>query len=366
MKWETSTINELCEIKGGKRLPKNHELVEVETNHPYIRARDIGEGKIDFSRPVFLQESTHNLISRYIVNENDLVLTIVGANIGDVGIIPKDLDGANLTENAVKLTSFNHNCHYKYLLYFFLLPGKKKELERVAAGSAQGKLGIYKIKDIEVPIPPLPTQRKIASILSAYDELIENNLKRIKLLEEKAMLSYKSINQNLDSVNLAKKKLKDVLDLKYGKALKADDRVGGEIPVFGSSGNVGFHNSKLVAGPGIIVGRKGNIGSVFWSFDDFWVIDTAYFVESEISLYYLYFNLKEQHFVNTDAAVPGLNKNFALDNPIFLPSIVEINNFENEVKPIFSLIYNLQKQNTKLREARDILLPRLMNGEIEV
>ena len=190
MKWERKTINELCEIKGGKRLPKNHELIEVETNHPYIRARDIGNGIIDFSKPVYLQENTFNFISRYTVKADDIVLTIVGANIGDVGLIPKHLDGANLTENAVKLTSFNENCHFKYLLYYFLLPGKKKQLEQVAAGSAQGKLGLYKIKDIEVPIPPLPTQRKIASILSAYDDLIENNLKRIKLLEEKAQLHY--------------------------------------------------------------------------------------------------------------------------------------------------------------------------------
>ncbi len=91
------------------------------------------------------------------------------------------------------------------------------------------------------------------------------------------------------------------MNLKYGKALKADDRSEGKFPVWGSSGIVGFHETSIVSGPGIIVGRKGNVGSVFWSFTDFWVIDTAYFVESEISLYFLYFNFKEQHFVNTYA-----------------------------------------------------------------
>ena len=105
---------------------------------------------------------------------------------------------------------------------------------------------------------------------------------------------------------------------------------------------------------------------MFWSFDNFWVIDTAYYVESKIGLYYLYFNLKEQHFVNTDAAVPGLNRNFALDNPIILPPINEITLFENSIKSVFQLMQNLHKQNTKLREARDILLPKLMSGEIEV
>ncbi|WP_118974809.1 restriction endonuclease subunit S [Taibaiella koreensis] len=363
MKWEKIPLGSLCEIKGGKRLPKNHELIEQQTTHPYIRARDIGRGVINFSRPMYLQESTYNLISRYIVTENDIVLTIVGANIGDVGLIPQELDGANLTENAVKLTSFKKNCYFKFLLYFFLLPGKKKQLEQVAAGSAQGKLGLYKIKDIEVPIPTISTQHKIASILSAYDELIENNLKRIKLLEEKAFLKYKDIVQNN---KLEKKKLKDILDLKYGKALKADDRKDGKYPVYGSSGAVGFHEEFFVSGPGIIVGRKGNIGSVFWSDESFWPIDTVYYVESNLSLYFLYFNLKEQHFVNTDAAVPGLNRNFTLDNWIYIPSERVLADFDLDAKPIFELKNILRNQNTRLRQARDLLLPRLMNGEISV
>jgi type I restriction enzyme S subunit len=126
MKWQKKKISELCEIKGGKRLPKNHDLVESETNHPYIRARDIGEGIIDFAKPVYLQENTFNLISRYIVKRDDIVLTIVGANIGDVGLIPNELDGANLTENAVKLTEFSDSCFYKYLLYFFSYLEKRK------------------------------------------------------------------------------------------------------------------------------------------------------------------------------------------------------------------------------------------------
>ncbi len=97
------------------------------------------------------------------------------------------------------------------------------------------------------------------------------------------------------------------------------------------------------------------------------LIDTVYYIESELSFYFLYFNLKYiQHFDNSDAAVPGLNRTSALSNKINLPSTDDINRFENHCKPLFDLIHVLQKQNTKLREARDILLPRLMNGQIEV
>jgi type I restriction enzyme S subunit len=80
------------------------------------------------------------------------------------------------------------------------------------------------------------------------------------------------------------KRLQEVLTLKYGKALKKDARAGGAIPVYGSSGIVGYHDTPLTNGPGIVVGRKGNVGSVFWSEKDFFVIDTAYYVESEMPL----------------------------------------------------------------------------------
>jgi len=192
--------------------------------------------------------------------------------------------------------------------------------------------------------------------------LIENNLKRIKLLEEKALCEYKLINEFKNT-----KILGDVLKLNYGKSLSADNRNPGMYPVYGSSGVVGFNELSLVKGPGVIVGRKGNVGTVFWSHSDFFPIDTVYYVESEISLYFLYFNLKHsQHFDNSDAAVPGLNRTSALSNRIHLPSLTDIKAFEDYCKPIFCLMNVLQKQNNKLREARDILLPRLMNGQIEV
>ena len=128
-----------------------------------------------------------------------------------------------------------------------------------------------------------------------------------------------------------------------------------------------FNELFLVKGPGVIVGRKGNVGTVFWSHADFFPIDTVYYVESELSLYFLYFNLKyTQHFDNSDAAVPGLNRNSALSNKINIPTLDAVELFESSCKPIFKLIDTLQKQNTKLREARDILLPKLMNGQIEV
>jgi type I restriction enzyme S subunit len=117
------------------------------------------------------------------------------------------------------------------------------------------------------------------------------------------------------------KKLGDVVELKYGKALKKEDRRDGEFPVFGSSGIVGTHDMALVQGPGVVVGRKGNVGSVFWCDTDFCVIDTAYYVTSSLPLRYLFYVLPTLNFLNSDAAVPGLSRNQAYTLEIFIPPL---------------------------------------------
>jgi type I restriction enzyme, S subunit len=392
MKWEKYKIEELCEIKGGKRLPANHELLDVFTNHPYIRARDIGNGVIDFNKPVYLDEKTHYLISRYIVKKDDIVITIVGANIGDVGLIPIELDNANLTENAVKLTSFNEKCHFKYLLYFFLSPGKKHQIQQISAGSAQGKLGIYKIKEIEVILPPLSIQRKIASILSAYDDMIENNLKRIKLLEEKAFLRYKEI---VRSEKMEEYFIENVCETIGGGTPSTGN------PQFWADGNILWfsptdltkHNSfvlldsekkiselglqkssaKLVPPKTILMTSRASIG--YFGLINKPVSTNQGFINiiphKEFYRAYILFDLKSRK----DEIIGNANGSTFLEiskskfrqMKIRVPkNELVLMEFESEFDIIFNFIENLLKQNAHLRQARDILLPKLMSGEIAV
>ena len=163
-----------------------------------------------------------------------------------------------------------------------------------------------------------------------------------------------------------RKQLGDMIELKYGKALKESDRIEGLFPVYGSSGIVGTHNEALVKGPTIIVGRKGNVGSVYWSEKDCYPIDTVYFIESGLCSFFLFHNLQHQNFMSSDAAVPGLNRKYACSLPIILPSRTIHSQFEEIVSPIYQQVLSLQAMNEKLKQARDLLLPKLMSGEIAV
>jgi type I restriction enzyme S subunit len=220
-------------------------------------------------------------------------------------------------------------------------------------------------------------QGAIADLLSTYDDLIENNRRRIQLLEDAARLLYKEWFVHLrfpghghvtivDGVpeGWSSASLGDIASLKYGKALKKDDRVPGPFAVYGSSGVVGTHHQALVSGPTIILGRKGNVGSVYWTQDDCYPIDTVYYIDSKAASLYFYYALVNTTFISTDVAVPGLNRDFAQSRRILIPEQTIRRVFEDLVSPVHRQIYSLSRHSRALQQARDILLPRLMNGEM--
>ena len=270
-------------------------------------------------------------------------------------------------------------------VYYF---SQTRELRLAAEKSMSGASGrqravISSLSEFECEFPPLPIQRRIAGILSAYDELIENSQRRIKILEAMARALYREwfvhfrfpghesvprVPSSLGEIpqGWEVKKLGEVLELNYGKALKKEDRRDGEYPVFGSSGIVGTHDSALVDGPGIIVGRKGNVGSVFWCDEDFFVIDTAYFVTSSLPLRFLFYVLPMLNFINSDAAVPGLSRNQAYTLEIFVPPTPLLEKFCDLAGTFERQANTLQRQITNLRRTRDLLLPRLLSGQIDM
>ena len=375
---EFKKIGEVAEVKGGKRLPIGMVVQDGPTNHPYLRVVDFGPNGIDRSSIKYITKEAYEAVSRYTISHDDIYISIAGT-IGRIGVVPEDLSGANLTENAAKITSIDDSVDRDFLMYFLQGPVGQGSIQSKTGGTSQPKLALYRIKEIEFQAPALFVQQKIASILSAYDDLIENNLRRIALLEESARLLYQEWFVNLrfpghehtpivDGVpeGWEKRPLGDNAVLNYGKALKADNRREGPYPVYGSSGIVGTHEKALVKGPGIIIGRKGNVGSVFWSKDDFYPIDTVYYIDSKKSHFYLYYALQNMHFISNDVAVPGLNRNFAYSRLYVEPSSSIVKVFEEVVSPMHEKIFKLDVYNQKLKLARDLLLPKLMNGEISV
>jgi type I restriction enzyme, S subunit len=156
------------------------------------------------------------------------------------------------------------------------------------------------------------------------------------------------------------RKLGDVLEFCYGKSLPDRERKAGDIPVYGSGGIGGYHNEALISGPGVIVGRKGSVGAVFFESRDFFPIDTVYYVVpkgDEISLRYAYYLLKHLPLasMNSDVAVPGLNRDRALSLEVQLPKRNEQNAIVSILYAYDDLIENNRRRMVLLEESARLL-----------
>ena len=178
------SLDSLCTVKGGKRLPADCELLDDPTEHPYIRVRDVGGSRYVCLTDQFqyIDEETHQATSRYIVNTGDIVISIVGT-IGLLGKIHSSLDKANLTENCVKLAGI-HTVTSDYLYYTLCYKKQIKEIDLLTVGAVQAKLPMYNIQSMKILVPPAKVIRDFQKKMNALDEQIEANTMEIQKLNE--------------------------------------------------------------------------------------------------------------------------------------------------------------------------------------
>ena len=262
----------------------------------------------------------------------------------------------------------------------------------------------------EMMVPEEVEQRRIARVLGTLDDKIALNRRMCETLEEMARALFRSWFVDFDPVrakiegrwrpgeslpglpaelydhfpdrlvpsNLSPipegwqvRTLEDLIILAYGKGLPARKRRPGAIRVYGSNGQIGWHNQKLVDGPGIVIGRKGNPGFVRWAPTDFYPIDTTFYVKvrnNAVTLPFLRYVLEEQELpsIAADSAVPGLNRNLAYMNKLVVPPYPLIRGFTAYISCVLERCRQLDEESSELTALRDALLPKLISGELRV
>lgn len=169
--WETKSIKDIADVKGGKRIPKGYSLVNENTGHPYITVSDMNRSySIDNTNIRYVPLEVVEAIKRYTITDKDIFISVAGT-LGIIGKIPPEFNGANLTENADKLT--NLKCHQDFLIYLLDSGCLSELIESTATTSAQPKLALYAIEQLEINMPCLEEQTKIANFLSAIDQKID-------------------------------------------------------------------------------------------------------------------------------------------------------------------------------------------------
>lgn len=378
-------------INGGAWSDKEY----VESGIPVVKVTNLKNETVELKDLNFIPESSLDKYQKNILRKGDLVIATVGSHpnltasaAGRATIIPEKAEGFLLNQNALCIRTKSKNIDQGYLGCFGKSPEFQGYLRSIGRGAAnQVRISIGLIKEFEYDFPPLPTQRRIASILSAYDDLIENNLKQIKLLEEKAFLGYKHI---VKEEKLSEIKLKEVASVNK-ENIKTNSNLDKILYVDIAAVSTGSIDNKteyeLKDAPGrakriikhqdiiwscVRPNRKSY--SFVWQPENNLIASTGFAVitAKEIPATFLYQLVTANEFVTylenhaKGATYPAVTAADFEEATIRICSNEKMNEYHNEVNQLFELKYILQKQNTKLREARDILLPRLMSGEIEV
>lgn len=343
----------------------------------FLRITDIVPDSLDWESVPYCEIDDSDK-ERFALSVGDIVVARTGATVGYAKLIREPAD-AVFASYLVRFRVDSKIADSGFIGRLVESHVYKSFVQSRIGGAAQPNASAPVLGSFEFSLPSRQAQTRIADILSAYDDLIENNRRRMVLLEDAARQLYREwfvrlrfpghehtritngVPDGWERVPLGERVI-----LNYGKSLKAEDRTDGPCPVYGSSGIVGYHEKSLTQGPGIILGRKGNVGSVYWSAKDYWPIDTVYFLNAGTSNLWLYYALQHMHFISTDVAVPGLNRDLAYSRPLLVPPPRILREFLDTVETLHEQAEKLEEMNQKLRTARDLLLPRLMNGEIAV
>jgi type I restriction enzyme, S subunit len=358
---------------------------ESATNEPigphFLRITDIIPPQINWDTVPYCKIDEKNK-ERFCLAPNDIVIARTGATVGYAKLIRINPESV-FASYLVRIRIDPNRANPEYIGRIVESNMYKNFVLSRVGGAAQPNANAKVLSAFCLPIPERLIQSKIVVILSAYDDLIENNRRRIQLLEQAARHLYKEWFVHLrfpghehikiiDGVpeGWEKKPLGDLLTLQRGFDLPVSKRQEGLIPIYASTGINGYHIAAKVNGPGVVTGRSGSLGTVMYVPGDFWPLNTALWVKEfklvgPLFVTHLLMSMHLEQY-NGGAAVPTLNRNDVHRIEVVCPSQLLLTLFDEHAKDIADQIDALGKMSYKLAQARDLLLPRLMNGEIAV
>ena len=411
--WSLTTLGEIADgpqgfVDGpfGSNLPASDY---TEFGIPVIRGSNLSLGIQRFKGEefVFVSNETANRLQRSQAQANDIIVTKKGT-IGQTGLVPENSEFSAfvLSSNQMRLRVDINKADPLFVYYYISSALSVAKIIQDSEATGVPKTNLLYFRTFPILLPPLNEQQIISSILGALDDKIELNRRMHETLEAMAQAIFRDwfvdfgptrrklsgltdpieimgglVQDSTRAAELAalfpdaigvnglpegwnEKSVEDTLTLSYGKSLTKSVRQLGDVPVYGSGGVNGTHNTALVQGPGIIVGRKGTVGSLYWEDQDFFPIDTVFYVEPKQPLIFCYYLLQTLGLdgMNTDAAVPGLNRSnvYRLAVPYSEETAGAYSDLTTSIRDRIS---HNERENQTLAATRDLLLPKLMSGE---
>ena len=387
MKWDTIQLGEVLDVKHGYAFES--EFYADQGDYILLTPGNCNESgglKLKGDKEKFF---TGEFPAEFLLNKDDMLVVMTdlinsAPILGGSFLIPEDNKFLhNQRLGLVEVTQPNR-IDRQFLYYLFNTHGYRGQVRGSASGATVRHTSPARIKACTVRVPhDVSDQKRIGEALAVYDDLIENNRRRMALLQDAARLLYQEwfirlrfpghthtkihngIPEGWDRVPF-----EEALVLQRGFDLPETEWEEGGIPICGSTGIIGYHNKLKAKGPGVFTGRSGSLGVVNFIEVDYWPHNTSLWVRefkrvSALFALFLLRNMRLEQY-NGGVSVPTLDRKAIHRVPVLIPPSEMISRFDEKLNPVFAQIANLRLQNQKLRTARDLLLPRIMSGEIEV
>lgn len=407
MKWEKVRLGDVCIKIGSGSTPKGGSKVYVKNGIAFIRSQNVYNLFFDYNGLVYINDKCAEQLKNVSVEKFDVLLNITGDSVARTCIIPTNVIPARVSQHVSIIRPIKNVLNPFFLNYYLATPFMQSFMLSLAVGKGASRNALTKniISNFEIPCPTIDIQNRIVNILSAYDGLIENNQKQIKLLEEAARRLYKEWFVNLrfpgyektpiiDGVPEGWKKyrISEIGKVVTGKtpSTEKEEYYGKEIPFVKipdmyngiysivtetslTKEGADTQKSKYIPANSIMVSCIATVGLVNISVNVCQTnqqINTIILNQQE-DLYYIYFTMKRLKTLlegvgSNGATMTNVNKT-KFENLEILYPIKELRKkYFCFCYPIFKKIYDLSMNNIFLSQARDCLLPKLMSGELEV
>lgn len=404
--WRHVRLDSVCTKIGSGATPRGGESVYVDNGITLIRSQNVYNGLFNASGLVQLTDEHAKQLDGVTVESADILLNITGDSVARCCQVPDSVLPARVNQHVAIIRPDQNELLPEFLCYYLVSPLMQKYLlSRAGSGGTRNALTKGMIDALEVPAPLIQNQREIVDIVSIYDELIDNNRRRIQLLEQSARLLYQEWFVRLRFPGHEHAKVKDGIPEGWekvsissfcvvgrgGSPRPIESFLGGTVPWFkigdatASEGPFVFSTAEMIIEAGIkksvllppgelILSNSATCGIPYFTgvtgcIHDGWL----YFKDlKRVSKWFLYCCLFDKQRailagIGDGATQKNLNTDYIGKQPVLLPiSDTLIEQFNSIVQPLFQQILILMRSNIKLRAARDLLLPKLMSGEVAV
>lgn len=336
----------------------------------YLDTGNITDNKINAIQYIDIENEKLPSRARRKVQENSIIYSTVRPKQRHFGIIKNQPDNF-LVSTGFVVIDVNESIFDADFLYYLLTQNIVVEkLHTIAEQSVSTYPSIKPsdIENLEISIPDIVVQKRIASILGCLDKKIEQNNMINKNLQAQAQAIYtKKFITDADS-SWPEGKLSDLIEVCYGKDHKKLN--DGDIPVYGSGGIMRHVDQSLYDQESVLVPRKGTLNNVMYVNEPFWSVDTMFFTKMKrpnVAKFVFHFlKGKDLASMNAGSAVPSMTTKILDAIPLQIPDNQTLSNFEAQVSPYYEAMAFNNTESENLAALRDALLPKLMSGEIDV